>query len=57
MVVDFMKKEFEEKVEGPPYKMRISSEKVMEELKEAGFDKFEVNEALLPYQYIIKARD
>jgi len=39
----------------PPYKMRISSERVMEELKDAGFDKFEVNKELLPYQYIIKA--
>jgi cyclopropane fatty-acyl-phospholipid synthase-like methyltransferase len=55
MVVDFMKKRFEEKVEGPSYDMRISSAKVIEELKKAGFKKFETNTELLPFQYILKA--
>jgi len=52
MVVDFLKVELPE---GPPMKMKLSAEEVMEELREAGFVEFEVNEELLPYQYIILA--
>jgi 2-polyprenyl-3-methyl-5-hydroxy-6-metoxy-1,4-benzoquinol methylase len=55
MVVDFMKKKFKEKVKGPTYDMRISSSKVIEELKKAGFKRFETNNDLLPFQYILKA--
>ncbi len=52
MVVDFIK---EETPHGPPVEMRIDRESVIEELKQAGFSEFEVNENLLPYQYIILA--
>lgn len=55
MVVDFMKKKFKEEVKGPSYEMRISSTKVIEELKKAGFKRFETNNDLLPFQYILKA--
>ena len=55
MVVDFMKKKFDNKIQGPPYKMRIASTVVIEELKKAGFDRIEVNADLLPHQYIVMA--
>ena len=55
MNVDFMKKEFKESVPGPPMAHRISKEKVIEELKQSGFGRFEVDTELLPFQYIIKA--
>lgn len=55
MVVDFMKKHFEEKVEGPPYEMRIASDIVIKELMESGFDNFQINNDLLPFQYILIA--
>jgi cyclopropane fatty-acyl-phospholipid synthase-like methyltransferase len=51
-VVDFFKKESEH---GPPASMRLASDVVVEELKEAGFTQFEVETELLPEQYIIKA--
>jgi len=51
-VVDFFKKESEH---GPPASMRLASDVVVEELKKAGFTKFEVETELLPEQYIIKA--
>jgi len=55
MVVDFMKKNFEEKVHGPPVEMRIASEVVMQELKKSGFERLELDDQLLPHQYIVKA--
>ncbi len=55
MVVDFKKIKFKEKVKGPPYKMRISAAVVTEELEKSGYSKVEVNQDLLPYQYIVKA--
>ncbi len=52
VVIDFFKKETPV---GPPVKMKMSEEQVQKELEAAGFTKFEVNQALLPYQYIITA--
>jgi len=50
MVIDFEKRETPH---GPPVEMRISAEKVMEELEDAGFNKLEIDTDLLPYQYIV----
>jgi len=55
MIVDFMKKEFENEVPGPPIEMRISSDEVIQELRESGFTNIELDETLLPFQYIVKA--
>jgi len=52
VVIDFRK---EEMPVGPPVDMKIKEEKVMEELRKAGFTDLEVNHSLLPYQYIITA--
>lgn len=51
-IIDFFK---EETPVGPPLEMKISAEKVVAELKAAGFAKVEVESSLLPYQYIVKA--
>lgn len=56
MVVDFMKKKFDVEVEGPPYEMRLSKDLVISELTKAGFNSFDVNETLLPFQYVIIAK-
>jgi len=55
MNVDFMKKDFEESVPGPPLEHRLSKEIVIKELKQAGFSRFEIDTELLPYQYIVRA--
>lgn len=55
MVVDFKKKHFDEKVEGPPYEMRIAASRVMQELTDAGFTRFKTNTSLLPFQYVLMA--
>ncbi len=52
VVIDFRK---EETPVGPPVEMKIQEEQVMEELKGSGFSNMEVNNSLLPYQYIIIA--
>lgn len=41
---------------GPPAKMKLDPEKIIEEIKTAGFKEISVNDTLLPYQYILKAR-
>ena len=51
-VVDFRK---EEVPVGPPVERKIKKEKVIDELREAGFTTIEVNNSLLPYQYIVTA--
>lgn len=53
VVIDFFKKETPF---GPPVKMKLSEDQVMAELKIAGFKEFDVNQKLLPYQYIIRAK-
>ena len=53
VLIDFFKTETPV---GPPVDHKISIDKVVAELKEAGYSKFEINVDLLPYQYIIKTK-
>jgi ubiquinone/menaquinone biosynthesis C-methylase UbiE len=53
IVIDFFKKETPV---GPPVEMKISSDKIVNELKDSGFEQFEINKDLLPYQFIITAQ-
>jgi len=53
VIVDYFKKEMEK---GPPMKHRISSAKVMEELKEAGYEEMDLDVNTLSYQYVIVAK-
>jgi len=55
MIVDFKKQKFDGGVPGPPLKMRISKDQVLEELEGSGFVSFEVDTELLKYQYIVRA--
>lgn len=41
--------------QGPPAEMKIAPDQIEKELKEAGFTTFELNNDLLPYQFILKA--
>ncbi len=41
---------------GPPLRMRLSEKEVIDELTLAGFKSFAVNDSILPYQYIIRAK-
>lgn len=52
VVVDFFKRD---QPVGPPTEMKLDSETIVEELRRAGFQEFEVDQDLLPYQYIIFA--
>lgn len=52
MIIDFKK---EDTPHGPPAEMRITSEQVQKELFQAGFPAVQVNDQLLPEQYIVKA--
>lgn len=53
VIIDFYKYELPI---GPSVDHKIAMDKVINELKEAGYQQFEVDVNLLPYQYIIKAR-
>ncbi|MEJ2583950.1 MAG: class I SAM-dependent methyltransferase [Robiginitalea sp.] len=53
IVIDYFKKDLPV---GPPKSMKIGRETIMEELREAGFEKIEINDTLLEYQFIIIAR-
>jgi cyclopropane fatty-acyl-phospholipid synthase-like methyltransferase len=53
IVIDFFKKELPI---GPKSDHKFSKEVVVKELKEAGFNSFEVNADLLKMQYIIRAK-
>jgi hypothetical protein len=53
ILIDFAKKKIPV---GPPEDHKISSEDVKLELESAGFTSIEVNETLLKYQYIIRAK-
>lgn len=53
VIIDFFKTDVPV---GPPTNHKISIDQVIAELKEAGYNNFEVNVDLLPYQYIIKAQ-
>lgn len=52
-VIDFVK---EEVPYGPPVEMKLTADEVAKELKKAGFSQVLVNDKLLKYQYIIRAR-
>ncbi len=52
IIIDFFKKDLPV---GPPTRMKIAPEQVVEELRKAGFSRIESNETLLPYQYIVVA--
>lgn len=53
VVIDFFKTDVPV---GPPTDHKVSIDKVIAELKKAGYTSFEVNVDLLPYQFIIKAK-
>lgn len=53
VLIDFFKTETPV---GPPVDHKISIDKVVSELKLAGYTQFEVNVDLLPYQYVIKSK-
>ena len=52
VVIDFRK---EEMPVGPPIEMKMKAEKIEAELRESGFAEIDVNDSLLPYQYIVTA--
>jgi len=53
VIIDFFKSEIPV---GPPLDHKLPIDVVVNELKKAGYNSFEVNVDLLPYQYIIKAK-
>ena len=53
VIIDFFKSEIPV---GPPLGHRLPIDVVVNELKKADYNSFEVNVDLLPYQYIIKAK-
>lgn len=53
VIVDFFKKELPV---GPPLGHKVAKEKVMAELKDAGFSQIELETELLPYQYLVVAK-
>ncbi|MBP7450735.1 MAG: class I SAM-dependent methyltransferase [Flavobacteriales bacterium] len=53
VVIDFFKTEVPV---GPPVDHKVSIDEVIGELKQAGYTTFTVEVALLPYQYIVRAR-
>ncbi|MEE4299003.1 MAG: class I SAM-dependent methyltransferase [Pseudomonadales bacterium] len=52
VVIDFVKRDVPV---GPPPRMKLSAERVVEELRAAGYERIEVDRELLPYQYLIRA--
>lgn len=52
VIIDF----FDADIPVGPRHHKISIDKVISELKKAGYTQFEANVSLLPYQYIIRAR-
>ncbi|MBT5030757.1 MAG: class I SAM-dependent methyltransferase [Proteobacteria bacterium] len=52
VVIDFEKRELPV---GPPVRMKLDAETIISELRAAGFENFEVDHELLPYQYMIFA--
>jgi cyclopropane fatty-acyl-phospholipid synthase-like methyltransferase len=53
VVIDFFKSDVPV---GPPVDHKVSIDEVIAELKQAGYTSFTVEVALLPYQYIVRAR-
>jgi len=54
VIIDFFKTETPI---GPPQEMKIAYNDVIAELKRAGYNDFELEKDLLPYQYIVKAKN
>ncbi len=52
VIIDYYKKKLPV---GPPPGHKIAQEKVIEELKKAGYPQVEINTELLEYQYIVRA--
>jgi len=52
VVVDFFKRDVPV---GPPVGMKLDEQTIVDELRRAGFQQFEIDGDLLPYQYIISA--
>jgi 2-polyprenyl-3-methyl-5-hydroxy-6-metoxy-1,4-benzoquinol methylase len=53
ILIDFFKKDLPV---GPPMDHKISSQEVKQDLEKSGFQSIEINESLLKYQYIIRAK-
>ncbi len=53
VIIDFFKTDIPV---GPPTNHKLSIDKVVDELKKAGYSTFNINVELLPYQYIIEAK-
>lgn len=53
VIIDFFKTELPV---GPPVNHKLSMDEIIKELKEAGFNKIEINAALLEYQFIIRCK-
>jgi hypothetical protein len=53
VIIDFKKTKT---APGPPLKLRLAPEDVEKELRSAGFTIVSTDQAMLPYQYVIKAR-
>ncbi len=53
IIIDFFKVEAPV---GPPVDHKIAIDKVVHELKTAGYTSFDINVDLLPYQYIVRAK-
>lgn len=51
IIIDFKKQDGP----GPPVEMKMSSTFIVDELKQSGFEDFEINDDLLDHQYIIRA--
>ena len=52
VVIDFFKRDTPV---GPPPEMKLKAEQVVRELRAAGFTQVQVNDTLLPYQYVVSA--
>ncbi|MGB3776443.1 MAG: class I SAM-dependent methyltransferase [Leeuwenhoekiella sp.] len=53
IVIDFFKKEIPV---GPPVSHKVDLETVKKEMKEAGYTQLDINTHLLPYQFILRAK-
>lgn len=56
VILDYLDIDFPSEVTAPPKKMRVSIDKVINELKQAGFAFFQIEAGNLPYHYVIKAK-
>jgi ubiquinone/menaquinone biosynthesis C-methylase UbiE len=54
VVIDFKK---EDAPVGPPVAMKMTADTIISELRQAGFNYFDIDRETLPYQYIIQATE